>query len=266
MKFISDFLKGIRYFFQSTKIIFGKGMSHFLLYPLLLKIILFIGVFTLLLQSQNILQEYLEKTFNFKNIPEAGNWLSWLKPFLNGWLSWLVVKILGVLIFWFLSILMKYVVLILLSPILALASEITEEKLTGTKNPFSVKKLLKDVLRGTTIAFRNMFLEYFLFFIGFFLLLIPGIGAILFCGYGIFMFFVSWYFYGFSMLDYSCERKNMGIKESILFIKKNKGITCGIGFMYALLLALPFFIGDWIGLMFAPIMGVVGATIAFSKI
>ena len=58
----------------------------------------------------------------------------------------------------------------------------------------------------------------------------------------------------------------MGIKESILFIKKNKGITCGIGFMYALLLALPFFIGDWIGLMFAPIMGVVGATIAFSKI
>ena len=107
MKFISDFLKGIRYFFQSTKIIFGKGMSHFLLYPLLLKIILFIGVFTLLLHSQNILQEYLEKTFNFKDIPESGNWLSWLKPFLNGWLSWLVVKILGVLIFWFLSILMK---------------------------------------------------------------------------------------------------------------------------------------------------------------
>jgi CysZ protein len=73
----------------------------------------------------------------------------------------------------------------------------------------------------------------------------------------ILLFMVSAYYYGFSMLDYSNERKRLSVKNSIHYIQKHKGLTLGNGVVYQLIISIPFF-----GAIFAPITAVVAATIS----
>ena len=50
-----------------------------------------------------------------------------------------------------------YIVVIILSPILALLSERIEKIITGNKYKFSFKQLINDIRRGIQIALRNIF-------------------------------------------------------------------------------------------------------------
>lgn len=77
-----------------------------------------------------------------------------------------------------------------------------------------------------------------------------------------FLMFVSWYFIGFTMLDYNFERHKMSISQSVHFIRNNKGLACGIGVVYSFFMILPVFIG----MMFGPVLAVVAATISFIEI
>lgn len=264
MTFFSGFGIGASSFFKSWEVLFTKGLWHYLLYPLILRILFWALVLIGMASLKTVIHDYFTDLLTLNSIPDSGHSLSWLKSILNpsaSVVAWIASSLIGLVIAWFLSIMDKYIVLIVLSPVLSLASEATDEKLTGKKYPFNFGQLMKDVLRGTVIALRNMFIEYGLFFAGFLLLIIPGLGVLLFAVYEIFLLFVSWYFYGFAMIDYSCERNKMGVRESVRFISKHKGTACGIGFFYWLLFMIPF-----VGFIFAPITSVIGATIAFNEI
>jgi CysZ protein len=152
---------------------------------------------------------------------------------------------------------MKYIILILLSPAFALLSESVEEKITGNKYDFSFKQLIKDIGRGVMINLRNMVIEFSLIILGW-LICLPM--PFLFVIVTPFLFLTGWYFIGFSMLDYSCERRRMGVIESVRFIRANKGLACGIGFCYAFFMGIPFF--GLIAMMFCPVLAVTGATTA----
>ena len=71
-----------------------------------------------------------------------------------------IVLVVVKLALWFLfGLVGKYIVLILLSPLLAYASECTEEILAGRVYPFRTGQFLKDVGRGMLMALRNGGLE-----------------------------------------------------------------------------------------------------------
>jgi CysZ protein len=76
----------------------------------------------------------------------------------------------------------------------------------------------------------------------------------------------GWYFIGFSIMDYNCERYRYSMSKSIQFIKTHKGHAIGIGCVYSLFMALPTVAGDAIGIMFGPTLAVIGATMSFLKI
>ncbi len=157
----------------------------------------------------------------------------------------------------------KYILLIIMSPVFSMLSERAEEKLTGKEFPFSFVQLLKDIFRGVTISLRNMVLEY--------LFIVMGLITCLFFPPLILvatplLIVVGWYYVGFTLLDYNCERYRLGIGDSIRLIRKNKGYACGIGFVYSFFLALPFLPGDIIGIMCGPALGVIGATMSFLEI
>ncbi len=160
---------------------------------------------------------------------------------------------------WFISgTFMKYLTLILLSPVFSLLSEAVAVKMGAKNIPFDMGQLLKDILRGTMISLRNMMFEYFLMFVCFFISMIFPPLAILLTP---FMFIAGWYFIGFSMLDYSCERNKMGVIKSIRFIRSNTGLACGLGFCYSVFMWIPL-----VGLMFGPIMAVTGGTMIFEEL
>jgi CysZ protein len=259
MKFFSDFFKGIANCFKGFGILFNKGLWPYMFFFLLIWLLLWIAsLYGVILLADGI-SDWLKNYFNFDSIPETGHWLSFAKPFLNKvgfFISWILR-----FLFWIMSgTLVKYVLLIILSPVFALLSEKTEIKLTGKEFPFSFVQLLKDIFRGITISLRNMLLEYLFIFFGFVIcFFLPPMVIIV----TPFLLFTGWYFTGFTLLDYNCERHRLRISKSVELIRKNKGYACGIGFVYSLFLALPFLFGDIIGIMCGPALGVIGATLSF---
>jgi CysZ protein len=259
MNFFTGFYKGFINCFKGFSFIFEKGLWPWLFYPVILWVLMWIGSIWVFSHIAKQLADYFSCLLNFKDIPDSGSWLSFVKPVLTGYFSFILTWVLKIL-FWFISgTFIKYMVLIFLSPLFALLSESVDTKTTGNTYAFDFLQLLKDIGRGIVISLRNMLFEYMtiaLCFIAtlFFAPLIMITAPLL--------LFLSWYFIGFTMLDYNFERHKMTIAQSVRFTRDNRGLACGIGFVYSLFMILPLFLG----IMFAPLLAVVGATLSFIEI
>lgn len=248
---IDQIIKSIKHFFNATSFLRKHQLMHYYLYPIILCVIYYLS----LIGSIKFFSEYL-----LDNL--LGTYLTPIDKKIEGFwsfLSFFSIKNLAVVLTWGISFLLstkfsKYVILILLSPVFAFLSERVDEKLTGKQYPFDLFQLIKDVFRGIFIAVRNLTIELFLigiltmasFFAGpFAIILVP------------LLWLISSYFYGFSMMDYTSERRKYSIAKSVEFVRNNKGIALGNGMMYSVFDMIPV-----IGIIFAPINAVVGATIS----
>ena len=149
--------------------------------------------------------------------------------------------------------LFKYLFLIVGSPLFAYLSEKTESIIEGKDYPFNLKQLLKDVIRGVKLALRNTLWQTVytvsLLILSFF----PVVGWIT----PLITLFIECYYYGFSMLDYSCERHKLSPSESITYIGNHKGLAIGNGMVFYLMHLVPV-----VGWVLAPSYAVVAATIS----
>ena len=169
---------------------------------------------------------------------------------IGGMMLWLIL-----MLFYF--SLFKYLWLIIGSPIFAYLSEKTEALLEGKEYPFSFRQLAKDIFRGIRIAIRNTLWQS-VYLVSFLILsLIPVIGWIT----PVFALLMECYFYGFSMLDYSCERHKLTASESILFIGNRKGLAIGNGIVFYLMHLAPI-----IGWILAPAYAVIAATLSMNTV
>ncbi|MFN4006270.1 MAG: EI24 domain-containing protein [Chitinophagaceae bacterium] len=167
---------------------------------------------------------------------------------LTGVMLWLVL-----MLFYF--SLFKYVWLIIGSPVFAYLSEKTEAIIDGKTHTFSWQQLWKDVFRGIQIALRNTLWQTVYTFSILLLSFMPLVGWIT----PLLALLIECYYYGFSMLDYSCERKKMTAEESIFFIGRNKGLAIGNGIIFYLMHLIPV-----IGWLLAPAYAVIAATVSLN--
>jgi CysZ protein len=72
--------------------------------------------------------------------------------------------------------------------------------------------------------------------------------------------FIECFYFGFSMLDYTNERKGLSATESIDFIDRHKGLALGNGMIFYCIHILPI-----IGWIFAPGYAVVAATLSMQE-
>jgi CysZ protein len=254
MNFFTGFIKGFGNCFKAFELIFNKGLWPFLLYPLAIWLVTWI----LTLFGITLLSVYLTGLIkDLFNIEDS-----------SGFFAAIIAILIKISLFLISGTFSRYILLIVLSPLFALLSEKAEEKLTGAHFPFSFKQLCKDILRGILITLRNITLRNLSIEFG--IIILCMILSFFFAPVALitipFLLFVSWYFTGFTMLDYSAERHKLKAGESTDLIRLNKGYACGIGCVYWLFMILPFFIGDIIGVMFGPAVAVVGATISFLEI
>ncbi|HET9057120.1 MAG TPA: EI24 domain-containing protein [Chitinophagaceae bacterium] len=182
--------------------------------------------------------------------------IQWLKESNNSFLNFLFI--LGSIIFrlilmFFYFSLFKYLFLIVGSPVFAYLSEKTEAILEGKKYPFSFIQLLKDAKRGIKLAVRNALWQTVYILAILFLSVIPIVGWIT----PVIAFLVECYYYGFSMLDFSCERNKLSLSQSTDFISRHKGLAIGNGIIFFLMHGIVF-----IGWVLAPAYAVVAATIS----
>jgi len=209
--------------------------------------ILFIVGMILFIDSSNTAVNYLSRVIGVER---------WLQRQSNALLSFLFVMgqiMIRLLLLFFYFSLFKYLFLIIGSPVFAYLSEKTEAILEGRDFPFSFKQLLKDILRGIRLALRNALWQTVYVVSLLILSFVPVVGWIV----PVVSVFIECYYYGFSMLDYSCERHKMSPSASIEFIGKHKGLAIGNGLVFYVMHAIPF-----LGWVLAPAYAVIAATLS----
>ncbi len=147
----------------------------------------------------------------------------------------------------------KYLFLVIGSPLFAYLSEKTESIIAGKEFAFSFPQMLKDMVRSIRLALRNCLWQTVYTVSILILSFFPVAGWIT----PVISAFVECYYYGFSMLDYSCERHKLSPAESVAFIAKRRGLAIGNGLVFYLMHLIPF-----LGWVLAPSYAVVAATIS----
>lgn len=254
MKTAYSFTIGLQSFFKAIPFIFKHKMGWSFFIPLILGVGLFVLGFGLSNQMSGIALDSLRELFHWNDwsFEGAGYVVDLIQITV-----WLIVKL---FFFLFFSYLIGYLMLILISPLLAYLSERTEEILTGETYPFKWDQFIRDITRGIGIAIRNFFIELGITIVLLLISFIPVVG--LFTPF--LLFAVSGYFYGYSFLDYNLERERVNAKMSLKLARKNAPFTASLGIPFALVLVIPYVGSILAG--FAAIISAVAASMATHQV
>lgn len=255
IRFSKDFILGLVSYYRAVLLVFKTNMWIFFIIPIVLQVGLFWAGELLLEEIQKIDYQEMVRQINFdeeihkitfQGVPTDSYWIPIL---ING------IKLIGVVV---LIAMNKYIVLILMAPVMAKISEMAEKHITGGNvYPFEFSQFVQDIYRGVNFALRNMVRQIFIIAGWYSLTLIFPIDDRV--SY-LFIFIVGSYYYGSSLMDYVNERRRLSLEDSVRFIRRNAGITTAVGIVFASL----FFI-KYVGIVFAPIIGVVAAVYGINE-
>jgi len=205
--------------------------------------------------------------FFSKSANAAIGWLTietglqtWLNKLQSSWIGFLFTV--GGIMLWLLLMLLyfslfKYIWLIIGSPVFSYLSEKTASIIENKPFDFQMKQYLADTARGMRMAIRNTIWQTVYVFSIIFLSLVPFIGWVA----PFIAILIECYYYGFSMLDYSCERNKMNVQKSIHFIGTHRGLAIGNGMVFYLMHCILI-----VGWVLAPAYAVIAATISMQEI
>lgn len=248
---LKEIIIAIQSYFDAHNFIRKHNLWKWILIPGIIYTILFaVGIYFFWISSGNAVAWLTEKT----------GLIPWLQKQRNEVLSFLFMMInimLRLVMTFFYFSLFKYIFLIIGSPVFAYLSEKTSSIIEGKDFPFSFSQLLKDAWRGSGLAIRNTVWQTVYIVLLFFLSFIPLFGWIT----PLIALFIECYYYGSSMMDYSCERNKLPPSASIDFISRHKGLAIGNGLMFYLMHGLIF-----VGWVVAPAYAVIAATLSLHRI
>lgn len=248
--FFQEFGRGLRAYGPAVKMLFSRRFAWFMLFPLLAWGLFFgLGVW---------LVEWLGTPVSVWIHNGIAGWVGHI-----GWLhqagavvAFVFRMLLRIGYFLLFLTIGGYVVLIVLSPVFSWLSERTEKTVTGRAYPADLGRFLRETLRGILIALRNTFLQLLVSCLLFGLSFIPFVGLVS----PVLLFLSSAYFYGFSFVDYTIERRYLRVNESVRYVNRNIGFVMGIGLPFAAALLLPF--GRFLVCGYVSLVAVVAATMA----
>ncbi|SHE77143.1 EI24 domain-containing protein [Flavisolibacter ginsengisoli] len=248
---LKEIVIAIQSYFDAHQFIRKHNLWKWILIPGIIYTILFMAGMYFFWNSSDSAVTWLSKSIGLE---------TWLQHQTNAFLNFLFlmagIMLRLILVFFYFS-LFKYLFLIIGSPVFAYLSEKTSSIIEEREFPFSFSQLLKDAARGIRLALRNTAWQT-LYAVSLILLsLVPLAGWIT----PLIALFVECYYYGFSMMDYSCERNNFSSTESINFISRHKGLAIGNGLMFYLMHGVVI-----IGWVLAPAYAVVAATLSLHRI
>ena len=211
---------GFKSYVEAIKFIWKHKMWVYFIFP----IMIFVGIYYL--------------GYQFENLRHSAKTMDSDKTIVKLWSAFLsgIFWILAYVIFNF----MRYILIIIISPILSIVSEKVEQIITGNKYKFNLKQLIRDIKRTINIAIRNIFWEFGIILT--FLILITLIGKIVGLPAEVvsgakwfFGMVVAFYYYGFGFIDFMNERRRLNIKESISFGRKHRGFAIALGLVFTIL-------------------------------
>jgi CysZ protein len=250
--------------FESWRFIFRNHLSHYFIYPLAITALLAMGSVAIINRGVSFIMGFINPYFESQAI--TGSWWEKILEVLKDSSSFALPFILWVISIYVFFRLNKYAVLVLMSPVMSLLSEKTNDILENTNTPFSLSKLIQDSIRGSVISFRNLVVELLLTlaiwgFILVLMLFLPYLIFILAPLAAMIVFFIGSYYYGFAVLDYVNERNQLNVRDSIRDIRKNRTLSICLGAIFSILFMIPF-----IGISLSTVTSTVAAAIAKHRI
>lgn len=244
----------------ALNIIFSKGLWIAFAFPLILILAMFLAGF----EGVNFLTDWLKETvFNATNLNNADFFGAGVLKGVTTGVIWVLLKLLFFVLFSYFG---GFIVLIILSPVLAFLSERTEKISAGHQYPFNINQLMRDIVRGILIAMRNMIIQFALILGIMLFSIIPLLGWIVALVSPIVIFFITSYFYGFSFMDYNNERCKLSISQSVRMMRKYKWVAVANGSILAFVIIIP---SCGLGTLMSPfvaIVSVVAGSLAMEKI
>lgn len=231
MSFFQGLSESIISFFKAIPFSFRHFALSFI-YPFLLFLFILISLSTL----NMFLYDYLINQINNLTSSIQEGILHTILSFAIRSIIFIMIKLILFLIIYFLS---AYIVLVLMSPILSYISEKTELIISNKTYNFDFNIWIKQIIRGILLSLRNLFLQLIITLLFSVIFIIPIFGLILSPFLSIILVLINAYFLGFSFLDYSLERKNYSIQQSIQTVRKNKGLAIGYGLIFYLIMLIP---------------------------
>ncbi len=247
---LKEIIIAIQSYRDAHRFIIKHRLWQWILIPgVIYSILFFAGIILFWNSSDTAIEQLL-------NITGLGKWVNATE---GGWLKFLFIfgsVILKLVLMLFYFSLFKYLFLIIGSPLFAYLSEKTEAIIEGKDFPFSFTQLLHDMARGIRLALRNALWQTVYTVSILILSFIPVLGWFT----PFFAVLVECYYFGFSMLDYSCERNKLSTAQSIEFIGKHKGLAIGNGIVFYLMHMIIL-----VGWILAPSYAVIAATLSLIK-
>lgn len=217
---IAGILRGCRSYFGVFRLLSKLKLWKFFAVPMFLSLVLFLMI--------------LGCCFGFSD--SIGNSITsyWIWDLgketisaVSSVLAVFVMLLMGFLLF-------KYSIVIVSAPFMGPISEKIEAHLTGKIAQTKTTSSTALILRGIRLSCRNFIREVFLTVLILLLGFIPIIGIFS----TLLLVFVQAYFVGFGNMDSTLER-HFSYRQSISFVKKNKGIAIGNGVVFMLFLLIP---------------------------
>ncbi|WP_027394358.1 EI24 domain-containing protein [Aquimarina latercula] len=220
---IKNIINGIKAYFGGFALISKLGLWKYFGIPILISFLTGILFVTLAWFLSDPLGSVIAKAW-------VWDWGSETFTVISKYFSILLILALGLVLY-------KHIVMALSAPFMSPVSEKVEAHLLGDKHANHEHRntsFRQQLMRGIRINVRNLFREL-LFIIPLLILsVIPVIGILA----TILIFAVQAYYVGFGNIDYTMER-HFKYKDSIEFVRKNRGTAIGNGIVFMLMLFIP---------------------------
>lgn len=216
-----NIISGIKAYFGTFKLISKLGLWKYFAIPILISLVTGLCFVAIAYFFSDNLGELIARIWVWK-------WGSETFATISTGIGFVFILVIGLLLY-------KHIVMALSAPFMSPVSEKVEMHLLGkTKHVHRNTSFSQQLSRGIRINVRNLFKEL-LFMIPLIILsFIPVVGIIA----TILIFLIQAYYVGFGNMDYTMER-HFGYKESISFVRKNRGIAIGNGIVFVLMLFVP---------------------------
>ena len=218
---IKNILKGINAYVGTFKLISKLKLWKYFAIPVIISFIIASIIGLLAWNLSDNIGVYISKIWVWEFGKETFNSFS-------SFIGAAIVLVIGLILY-------KHIVMALSAPFMSPVSEKIEVHITGVENhEHRITSFKEQLWRGVRINLRNLSKELLftvpILLIGF----VPVIGIFS----SLLLFLVQAYYAGFGNMDYTLER-HFKYKESIDFVKTNKGIAIGNGIVFMLFLLIP---------------------------
>ncbi|EZH72478.1 hypothetical protein ATO12_23815 [Aquimarina atlantica] len=216
-----NIINGIKAYFGTFKLISKLGLWKFFVIPILISVITGLSFVALVYFFSGNLGALIARIWVWE-------WGSETFATISTYIGGVLILVIGLILY-------KHIVMALSAPFMSPVSEKVETHLLGeTNHSHRNTSFSQQLSRGIRINVRNLFREL-LFMIPLIILsFIPVIGIV----GTILIFLIQAYYVGFGNMDYTMER-HFNYKESIQFVRKNRGTAIGNGVVFVLMLFIP---------------------------